>query len=123
MIAAAITAVYLTLGSHHVDEQWKHREGFNERNPGVIVEIDRRLITGVYNNSFERTTTLVGRRWELARFGAVEVSTFAALATGYPAPVIGGLCVQRAPLQVCGLPGPLFGRKGVFSVAIVVPVG
>jgi len=112
--ATGVTGVYVTLGSYHVDKNWQHRDGFNERNPGLIVEINRKWLVGTYWNSFEQQTLLAGRRFDIIG----PVYGFVALATGYRAPGIGGLCVEALSMQLCGIP-PVLGHGGVFSFAYV----
>lgn len=65
---------------------------FNEVNPGVGIWIDldnkNAIISGVYNNSYNRTTVYAGGSRHIATWGPVQVRADFGLATGYQDNVI-----------------------------------
>ena len=83
---------------------------YNERNPGLGFErefADTAVYAVTYRNSFDRQTVAVGGSWTPLRWGACRAGLTAALASGYPSPV---LVVPTAGCRVGG-----YGLDAVFA--------
>lgn len=111
----AITAAGIFLGSYHVDRA----AGYNERNPGVLVELGD-WHTGAYRNSLRRTTVFLMRDFGLAERGPVRLSFQFGAASGYPSPVLGALRVSVGPVALYALPA---GKNSVFGLALRAEIG
>ena len=124
MLAAAITAVTFSLSSYHFDSQFNHMQGFNERNPGAIVELNERWLVGAYVNSYEKTTVLAGRRFRLGSAGPVRFHADVALDVNhsYRYPVVAMACASVNVLTVCGVPRFHTGGGGTLGFAVTFPV-
>lgn len=74
--------------SYHADRS----RDWNETNPGVGIERSLSDTTsataGQYLNSYDRTTFYAGGIWRPLQTRYVRAGLFAALATGYPSPIL-----------------------------------
>lgn len=120
MLDVAITAITISLSSYHFDSQFNHLQGYNERNPGVVVELNERWLVGAYLNSYRRTTVLVGHRFHLGSAGPVRFHVDAALDVGrsYRYPVIAMACASVNVLSVCGVPRFASGGGAVLGLGV-----
>ncbi len=83
--------VYLLVASHHIGGG-----DYNERNEGVIFSVDGYFI-GAYDNSFDRTSVLVGKGWSYDH-NYFTLSLNAGAVNNYETPItVGGWTPFIAP--------------------------
>ncbi|HYP67296.1 MAG TPA: hypothetical protein VEP67_03475 [Thiobacillaceae bacterium] len=108
---------YVTVGgfSYHSERHRSNGKDWNEVNPGLGFERDLSeswtFTSGIYRNSFARTTAFAGASWEPIRLGPAKFGLMAAAASGYPSPVVGAITADlklsnRIDLTLLGAPVP-----------------
>lgn len=99
-----ITAVGISLASYHYK---RDLYDYNEVNPGVFVELNERVVIGVYRNSYYKTTLLAAWSQPLVSIGSVNFGAMAGLCSGYEEPslpICGALWVRYRAVQIMFTP-------------------
>jgi hypothetical protein len=84
-LCTTITAIGISLASLHLPHT-----GQQQFNPGVTLECDN-VRSGMYYNSNRKLTAFLGYSYPIYEANNLRVGLFAALASGYKYPVVGGL--------------------------------
>ena len=79
-----LTALLFPIASHHFDPPYPYE--YNERNPGLVLEIDNDWLLGGYRNSLDRNTLLGLRRIPLAEAKGARLGLVAGVCSGYRIP-------------------------------------
>jgi hypothetical protein len=97
---------------------------FNEANPGLAIRAqfngDWSAQSGIYHNSYYRTTVYAVGQYTPLHLGAVRFGAFAGLSTGYDKPVAGGLMaiIDAGAFSLTVRGAPAIG-KGTAAVATI----
>lgn len=123
MIASlAISAIFLSLGSHHANRDYD----YEEYNPGVAIEVPFTptvsAVTGVYRNSYAETAVFAHAVWMPIEVGPLKLGASLGLSTGYRSPITGGLQARlwdRLNFTIIPPTGP---NTGVIGVSLRFPL-
>lgn len=123
MIASlAISAIFLSLGSHHANREYD----YEEFNPGLALEVQHSptvsFVGGAYRNSYDKTAIFAQAVWMPLDLGAVKLGASLGLGSGYRSPIIGGLQARlwdRLNFTIVPPTGP---DSGVIGVSLRIPL-
>lgn len=100
-------AVWVMTNSYHFDRSGN----MNEQNPGLMYEHNG-VVTGVYKNSYSKTTAFVGGVWRPVQIGDFQAGIVAGVGTGYDRPFGAAVVASYS-----------FGKFAVQAVVVPVPKG
>jgi hypothetical protein len=130
--SCSVMAQGLSLQLHGISLHTESRDKYdrtgrdwNERNYGgglrYTFNPDWSVQAGVYRNSIDRTTVYGLATYTPLHIGPVRVGVFGGLATGYNAPVIGGVALELGPVTIRVVPKIKGATPLVFGVEVGIP--